>query len=897
MGVTYDTEALTQRQMENEERIIDGGIRNYRKAIATARAKGKFDETLAGRWLISNFIDPIQQRIKAFVQESVSGKPGPQAIGAAVLNRLEYDACAYIAIRVIVNSITDSKGAHERASILSRIVKDLIEEMRHNHMADEKTQTYKYWMKQIQMAPDRMTKKRCMDRLKKNFSSLPDFKTDAEKEAVAAAAAFLIQAAIDTTGIARVVSRVKHQKNGPKTPDFLELSPHYHAKIEALHDRAESLWPKFEPMLCPPRPWAGAFGGGFVGKLGERTLLVRTGNRSYLEDIHNNIGRMDKVLAALNAVQATPWRINQRVFDIMIAAFEGNGQQYGLPATDPLPKPIRPADIRTNRDAAKQYVSDIKAMQRLEKKRESRCRTVRFLLDTARKYRDEAAIWFAHNLDWRGRIYPLSSYLSPQGEELHRAVLEFAEGLPLETEEAVEWLAIHGAGCFGYDKVSFADRVKWVHDHEEQIRRSAESPLDYLWWAKEADKPWMFLAWCIDWVGYLDNGKAHISRLPVAMDGSCNGLQNFAAMLKHEETARAVNLAPSDLPNDIYQQVADKVKPVVADIAIRDPRPDDAIKAEAEARTEREYADADRVQKEKSAIEKRVKDGAMTKEAGRKALKKIKPTISAEHKKRTAELWDTLSARWIKDHITRKLVKRPVMTYPYSVTLYGMRDQLVEVLLDMHGEGVTSYQPAHVGKVASMLKTVVFEAIQETVVAAARAMEWLRTAAKVVAENNLPVTWVSPVGMLVVQNYWKSTAKRLSVWNAGIRYQPVVSFDKEDEVNVGKQASGVAPNFVHSCDASHLMYTVLACREKGLDTFHMIHDSFGCHASNAATLAATLREQFIAIYGDGLVLSRFYDQLRSQVADRPELAEDLLPPPAPEDFDLSLVRESKYFFA
>ena len=896
MGVTYDVEALTQRQVENEEKIIDGGIKKYRDAIAEAQRKGVFDETLAGRWLISNFIEPIRERIEAFVQEGLSGKTGPQAIGAKILNRLDYDACAYIAIRVIVNSITDSKGAHERSSVLSRIAKDLIEEMRHNHMADEKTQTYKYWMKEVQLAPDRMTKKRCLDRLKKNFSNLPDFKTEAEKEAVAAAAAFLIQAAIDTTGIARVVSRVKHQKNGPKTPDFLELTPHYHAKIEALHDRAESLWPRFEPMLCPPRPWTGAFGGGFVGKLGERTLLVRTGNRSYLEDIHNNIHKMDKVLAALNAVQATPWRVNQRVYDIMSVAFEGNGQQYGLPATEKLPDPIRPADIKTNRQAAKQWVSDLKAIQRLEKKRESRCRTVRFLLETAGKYRDETAIWFAHNLDWRGRVYPLSSYLSPQGEELHHALLEFAEGLPLETDEAVEWLAIHGAGCWGYDKVAFADRVAWVAEHEEQIRQSVAAPLDYGWWT-QADKPWMFLAWCIDWVGYLTNGKAHVSRLPVAMDGSCNGLQNFAAMLKHEETARAVNLAPSDLPSDIYQQVADKVKPVVALIAVNDPRPDDAIKAEAETRTVKEYADTDRVQREKKEIKKLMKDGAITKEAGKKALKKIKPTISPEHKKRTAELWATLSARWIKDHITRKLVKRPVMTYPYSVTPYGMRDQLVEVLLDMHGEGITSYPPAHVGKVASMLKTVVFEAIQETVVAAARAMEWLRGAAKVVAENNLPVTWVSPVGMRVVQNYWKSTTKQIHVSFGGARYRPTISFDKEDEIDATKQAAGVAPNFVHSCDASHLMFTVLACQGKGLDAFHMIHDSFGTHARYAATLAATLREQFVAIYGEGTVLSSFHEQLRFQVMNSPELVEAIPPPPVPEGFDLDLVKESRYFFA
>jgi DNA-directed RNA polymerase len=43
------------------------------------------------------------------------------------------------------------------------------------------------------------------------------------------------------------------------------------------------------------------------------------------------------------------------------------------------------------------------------------------------------------------------------------------------------------------------------------------------------------------------------------MDGSNNGLQNFAAMLRDPVSGAAVNLVPSDTPSDIYQKVADVV--------------------------------------------------------------------------------------------------------------------------------------------------------------------------------------------------------------------------------------------------------------------------------------------------------------------------------------------------
>jgi DNA-directed RNA polymerase len=43
------------------------------------------------------------------------------------------------------------------------------------------------------------------------------------------------------------------------------------------------------------------------------------------------------------------------------------------------------------------------------------------------------------------------------------------------------------------------------------------------------------------------------------MDGTCNGLQNFSAILRDEVGGKAVNLLPADKPNDIYTDVAELV--------------------------------------------------------------------------------------------------------------------------------------------------------------------------------------------------------------------------------------------------------------------------------------------------------------------------------------------------
>lgn len=42
--------------------------------------------------------------------------------------------------------------------------------------------------------------------------------------------------------------------------------------------------------------------------------------------------------------------------------------------------------------------------------------------------------------------------------------------------------------------------------------------------------------------------EKYVCHLPVHMDGSCNGLQHYAALGRDTEGAKAVNLAPADAP-------------------------------------------------------------------------------------------------------------------------------------------------------------------------------------------------------------------------------------------------------------------------------------------------------------------------------------------------------------
>ena len=37
-------------------------------------------------------------------------------------------------------------------------------------------------------------------------------------------------------------------------------------------------------------------------------------------------------------------------------------------------------------------------------------------------------LFFPHNMDFRGRVYPISPYLSHMGDDVNRCILKFAKG-------------------------------------------------------------------------------------------------------------------------------------------------------------------------------------------------------------------------------------------------------------------------------------------------------------------------------------------------------------------------------------------------------------------------------------------------------------------------------------
>ena len=596
--------------------------------------------------------------------------------------------------------------------------------------------------------------------------------------------------------------------------------------IEDAHLTKAITEPKYLPMVVPPKPWTTIHDGGYLTPTPGQ-CFIRGMKREFQDDVMSL--NMPEVFAATNAAQATAWKINDRIRLLMQECWDTGGQLGGMPPADDLPLPPRPAslprELRTA-DMTDEQVGILKAFRvetakaysvnaQIQGKRTSLLAQLGMAKDLA----EEERFWFPHSVDFRGRLYSIVPELNPQADDFGKALLQFAEGRPLG-EYGPFWLAVHIANLFGVDKVSFEDRVRWVEENTNAILDSAMAPLDGGRFWCEADKPWCALAACMEWLGFQRDGADYISHIPVAMDGSCSGLQHFSAMLLDAEGAQAVNLTDNETPADIYTQVQERVEELLL------------------------------------------------------------------------ETHDNLSFAW-RGKVTRKIVKRPCMTFAYSVTARGMRDQIMDELRKATGDA--GYLPGFDNfEAANYLAPIVQQAIRDTVKRAAEAMDWLKEVVRLLVKNKRPVTWSTPLGFVVQQRYQRSTSKRFNVWFQGRRLRMNLRVDGL-EADGRKQASAVAPNFVHSLDACHLQMVLNRMVDSDITTsFSVIHDSFGVHACDVDELHYAIRDEFVKLYSvsqlekfRNWVLSALPSKLHSEV---PEV-------PGNGSFNIQEVRRADFFFA
>jgi DNA-directed RNA polymerase len=230
-----------------------------------------------------------------------------------------------------------------------------------------------------------------------------------------------------------------------------------------------------------------------------------------------------------------------------------------LPIID-YPLPNKPLDIADNYDSRKQYRRDAaEVMNRNAESFKKSCRT-RMTMEAVARFKGRERFFIPWSFDYRGRAYPIPAFLTPQDTDFGKSLLQFADAAFI-TPESEEWLAFQVATTYGHDKATIQERLDWVRDNQELISSIGKDPLRCLSLWEGVDEPWQFMAACDEYYHCLIECDRHWTRLPIATDATCSGLQILAGLAKDASTARLVNVIPGDKPQDAYKVVAEAAKP------------------------------------------------------------------------------------------------------------------------------------------------------------------------------------------------------------------------------------------------------------------------------------------------------------------------------------------------
>jgi len=828
---------LYERQREIEYDCVVLGKSRYEKARLSngdSGTKPGFEQTRA-------VLPLLAKAIGEFVEVAAKpGRAGRKHTALPYLLHVEPEQAAYLTIRYVLDAAATGKALSTIAREVGEAIQDHLNILA---LSDQAPGLYRKVMEQLKTSTAARHRMGVLRHVAKKYKIETLSWSIKDKVTLGVKLIELLEAS--TTLI-----EVREVRTSPtRSRVRVRFTPEAQEWFTNRHDLFAEFAPVHMPMVVPPRNWTSPFHGGYLTDAIRGVTMIQSHSPGYLDETRNV--DMPEVYDAVNIAQATAWKINRAVYGVMLQARALSGERFQSLFVEPdCILPLRPTEVPP--DVPVESLSlEHREILLSWRRATAECYTRNVSLSGKRaviakqlwvveQYMDHDAIYFPHYLDFRGRLYPFSSYLGPQKDDAARALLEFANGKPLGARGAF-WLKVHIANQFGVDKVSFEERAAWTEAHHELLLDSAFNPLDgSMFWATAdntnegkgrnadgsvegaVDGPWQALAACFEYAGYCIQGETYVSHLPIAMDGSCSGLQHYSAMLRDPIGGAAVNLIPADQPGDIYSAVARRAQAIV----------------------------------------------------------------DSSH--------EGMSAVWKGGKVVRKIAKQPTMTICYSATVYGMQGQIKRAIETLGG---TSYINGETTQdAAKYLAPIIWAAIGDTVVAARDAMEFLKELAKAAAAAGLPIRWTSPLGFPVVQEYREPKENVVCVYYGGQEMQLTLT-RAGTRLNKRRQAAGVAPNFVHSLDAAHLMSTVVLGYDNDLRDWAVVHDSFGVHATDVDTLHACVRETFIEQYTPD-VLARLHAEVGAQLqANGAELPENFPAVPLPGSLDLAAVRESAYFFA
>jgi DNA-directed RNA polymerase len=546
------TPAQIDEQIQLERDAIAQGLKKLHKNTRDLEAKEYASASVYGAASIDTLLPLVVARIEATNNRIKEGKTGAAfAEIQKYLADVEPLAAAALAVKITFDKVFSYKEKSNQATNICASIGLAVEQecqMRHYEKHAPgllKTLKDNYWHRSIGTQQKVVVIRTLMNRYK-----VKQWDTWGSSNRIKLGG-WLLDCIMQSSGwFTKDIQRQgrKTVQHVIPTPEFLQI------KDTVMRD-AELFSPLAWPMLIEPNDWEHDRCGGYIlNEVMRGHDMVRRGDPTLIQG--------DKPLEFLNKIQKVAYRLNPFIVGV---AEELDRLERAVGKFLPIihhELPPKPVDIEENEESRHTYrraCAEVHNLQAQEFRKS--CRT-RMTMEAVARFKDRDKFYIPWSFDYRGRAYPIPAFLTPQDTDFGKSLLTFADGSYM-TPEAEDWLAFQVATTYGLDKAPMTERLEWVKNNTHLISCVASDPISHIHEWEVADEPWQFLAACDEYYHCVLKCDRHFTRAMIATDATCSGLQILAGLARDKNTAKLVNVLPSDRPQDAYKVVAQAAAPYV----------------------------------------------------------------------------------------------------------------------------------------------------------------------------------------------------------------------------------------------------------------------------------------------------------------------------------------------
>ena len=277
---TKDYTKKIQEEIEFEEKMIRGGIDRYKHLVTEAQAKKQESTTMYGLFHQQKYIDKLSSLIHLKVEKIDTGQVGTHHIAIKKIvqclpksafnedtkkmsnNQTIFDTCSLIILKNVIDGISSDCTLNKLSIIIGNA---LMLEARILLFKDQKKKEYEQVAKRLE--GKNVPQKTNRWQYKKNVwvcgMSRHELQFDDwTKE-------HRLHLGVQMIHLCELLGLVKvgnMKLNKTKTITYVQPTPKIIKEIKNFNIKNEALFPKYLPMLMPPRKWTSPFIGGYYGK-------------------------------------------------------------------------------------------------------------------------------------------------------------------------------------------------------------------------------------------------------------------------------------------------------------------------------------------------------------------------------------------------------------------------------------------------------------------------------------------------------------------------------------------------------------------------------------------------------------------------------------------------------